>query len=68
MNSVALKAIADIKIQAIMFNMDIDWETFGLVPKTKNTEDPVWLLKWKTIRQESDFDELIDIDWEDNGR
>ncbi len=56
--------VADLKIQAIMFDMDIEWETLVLVPKVKVVPEPFWLERWKIKRAESDFDELIDIDRE----
>ena len=62
------KAYADMQIQAIMFNMDIDWETLTLTEKVKVEPEPRWLIGWKAKREESDFNELMDIDWEDNGR
>jgi len=39
------KKINDLKIQAMLFDMDIDWETASLVPKRK--VEKTWLDKWK---------------------
>lgn len=50
------KAIADIKVRAMMFDMDIDWETAQLVPKRKEVQDPQWLTNFKNKRDESDND------------
>lgn len=42
-----LKSVLDdLKIQAMLFNMDIDIETLSLEPKLKD-ETPVWLKRWK---------------------
>ncbi len=50
------KAIADIKVRAMMFDMDVDWETVTLVPKQKQTQDPQWLINFKNKREQSDND------------
>lgn len=57
------KKIANLKIQAMMFDMDIDYETLELVPKQKDTT-PIWIKIWRDKRDESDFDENFDIDKE----
>lgn len=41
------KAVADLKIQAMMFSMDIDWETLALIPLRKKEEPPIWVKKWQ---------------------
>lgn len=46
------KAIADIKVRAMMFDMDVDWETVTLVPKQKQTQDPQWLINFKNKREQ----------------
>lgn len=55
----------DLKIQAMLFDMDIDFETFELVPKRKKYEVPKWVERWKEKRAEADFDEYFDIDRSD---
>lgn len=52
----------DLKAQADMFGMDIDIETWSLVPKIPVTY--TWLDRWLDKRAEGDFDELMDIDRE----
>lgn len=58
------KAVADIQIQSMMFDMAIDWETFELIPKAKKDTTPIWIKKWRDNREASDFDEQFDIDQE----
>ena len=44
---VSLKALsADLKVQAMMFDMDIDWETLELTAKN-DYKEAVWLTRWK---------------------
>lgn len=47
------KKIADLRVQAMMFDMDIDWELLELVPKTQQKE-AVWLTRWLNRFHESD--------------
>lgn len=47
------KKYADLQIQAMLFNMDIDIETWSLVPKVKHQE-PKWLANWKDKVSEGD--------------
>lgn len=61
-------ALANVQIQAMMFDMDIDYETLTLQPKKKTVEDPYWLVKFKDQRANADFDTNFDIDRDDNGR
>lgn len=68
MDAQAIKVLANIQVQAMMFDMDIDYETLALVPKKKVVEDPFWLVKFKDQRANADFDTNIDIDRDDNGR
>lgn len=42
-----VKAVADLTIQSMMFDMDIDWETLSLIQKKPKIEEPFWLRKWK---------------------
>lgn len=56
--------IADLKIQAMLFDMDIDYETMSLVPK-QTYKEAVWLTRWKDKQADADFDTNIDIDKDD---
>lgn len=58
------KILADLEVQAVMFDMEVDWETLTLVPKKKKIEAPVWIRRWRENRENADFDEYIDIDRE----
>lgn len=42
----ALKAVADLMVQAMMFDMQVDWETGTLIPKSTFVA-PFWLTNWK---------------------
>jgi len=44
---------ADLQIQAMMFDMDIDIETWSLVPKQKKINKP-WLDRWMNKFHEAD--------------
>lgn len=59
------RKVADLKIQAMMFDMDIDWETLEVVPKSKTEPEAIWLTRWKEKVEQSDFDTNFDIDWSD---
>lgn len=53
----------ELQVQAMLFDMDIDLETFQLVPK-ETYQRPEGLIRWADKQDESDFDILIDIgDW-----
>lgn len=67
-NDIVRAALANVQLQAIMFDMDIDYETLALVPKKKVVEEPYWLVRFKDQRANADFDTNIDIDRDDNGR
>lgn len=41
-----MEVLADLQIQAMMFDMDIDLETASLVEKRKDNQ-PMWLKAWK---------------------
>lgn len=47
------KTLADLHIQAMLFDMDVDWETLQLAPKSDYTA-PMWLTRWKEKVAESD--------------
>jgi len=60
------ETIADLKIQAMLFGMDIDLETLSLVPKTRQ-EASTWLTRWKEKVAESDRPQTLgleDVDYE----
>lgn len=57
----AVSKYADLQVQSMMFDMDIDVETWSLVPKAKD-ETPIWIKRWRENRESADFDELMDID------
>lgn len=50
--------LADLKIQAMIFDMDIDIETWSLIPKS-DYKEPYWLSRWKAKQEERDY---MDID------
>jgi hypothetical protein len=45
---------ADLKIQAMMFDLDVDWESLELTPKRTDTQ-PFWVKNWKDKLNESDY-------------
>lgn len=47
------KTVADLLVQAMMFDMGIDWETGLLVPKQQDNT-PFWLKRWKENQQGGD--------------
>lgn len=51
--SQAIAKYADLQIQAIMFDMDIDIETWTLIPK-ETYREPFWLTGWKEKIEQSD--------------
>ncbi len=59
----ALRKYDDLSVQAILFDMEIDIETWSLVPKVKE-ERMQWQINYKERRSEQDFDEYFDIDKE----
>lgn len=46
--------VDDLKIQAMMFDMDIDWEAASLMPKRKD-ETPFWVKRWQEKQAGSDY-------------
>ena len=52
-DNAGLKTLADLRIQAMMFDMAVDLETASLVPKTAETA-PKWLTRWKEKMADSD--------------
>lgn len=69
MNDLVNKKVADIKIQSMMFDMDIDWETLELIPKTKETT-PIWIKRWREKQDNSDYmlDGSDDQEWSEDER
>lgn len=61
--SQATKVLDDLKIQAIMFDMDIDIEALRLQPKN-NYKEAFWLTRWKEQQNGADFDNRLDADQE----
>lgn len=55
--------LADLKVKAMLFNMDIDWEILDLVPKASQ-KAPNWLTRWKNKQAEADFDNALDAEQE----
>ena len=47
------KRLDELRVQAMMFDMDIDYETLSLMPKHKDTT-PIWLKIWKEKVDASD--------------
>lgn len=56
MNDQIIKVRDDLLIQAMMFDMDIDWETLELVEKKKPVESKKpWLDKWLDQQSNADY-------------
>lgn len=55
--------LADLAVQAMIFDMDIDIEALVLTPKS-DYKEPFWITNWKEKRDDSDFNENFDIDRE----
>lgn len=53
----------DLKVQAMLFDMEVDLEAFDLVAKRKD-DRPGWQIRWNDKRNQGDFDEYTDIDQE----
>lgn len=51
---VVTDTLNELKIQAMMFDMDIDIEIWGLVPKRKDLT-PIWIKRWREKFEESDY-------------
>lgn len=56
-----LEKVADLKVKALIFDMDVDIETLTLVPKSTYKE-PSWIARWKEKQHDEDFDTQFDID------
>lgn len=57
------KALTDLEVKAMMFDMDIDIETWSLVPKNKYAE-PIWITRWKEKEHGADTDNRLDY-WDE---
>lgn len=55
------KALAELKIQAMMFDMDIDIETWSLVPKSTYIKQK-WLEDWKDKVANSDRPQTLGLE------
>lgn len=49
------KALNDLNIQSMLFDMDIDIETWSLVPKS-NYKEEAWITRWKDKQSGADYD------------
>lgn len=47
-------ALNDLRLKAMLFDMDIDIETWSLMPKSEEEQQPVWLKKWKEKEHNGD--------------
>lgn len=45
--------LADLRVQSMMFDMDIDIETWSIVEKSEDKE-AYWLTKWKEKQEKGD--------------
>jgi hypothetical protein len=57
------KAFAALQIKSMIFDMDMDIETWSLVPKRTDQDEP-WLTKWKEKEHGKDFDNRLDAEQE----
>ena len=48
------EVVDDLRVQAMMFDMEVDWETLTLVPKSEEEDQPIWLKKWKEKEHNGD--------------
>jgi len=53
----------DLNVQAMLFDMDIDIESWSLTPKDNYKEAP-WLTRWKGAEHAKDADNRFDYDQE----
>lgn len=59
-----LSIINELRVQAMVFDMDIDIETMSLVPKTES-RTPEWLKKWKEkVHNGDNHDPRFEVDLE----
>ena len=50
----ALSILADLKVQAMLFDMDIDIETVSLTEAVKQPKPAIWLTMWKDRVNQAD--------------
>lgn len=62
--TIAQRKLADLKIQAMILDMDVDIETWKLVPKVEDLK-PEWSKRWLDKRNQLDYDEYFDVDREE---
>lgn len=48
------KRVADLYIQSMLFDMDIDWERLTLCEKS-DYKEPFWLTRWKDEMEQADY-------------
>lgn len=60
-NQYDFSKLNDLKVQAMLFDMEIDFETFDLVARRKD-DRPDWQIRWNDKRSKGDFDERFDVD------
>lgn len=58
------KALANLRVQAMIFDMEVDIETMSLVPKKPPVIEPFWIRRWRENREAADFNETMDVDQE----
>lgn len=71
MNDAIIRVRDDLLIQAMMFDMDIDWEALELVEKKKTeVSKKPWLDKWLIKQSNADYmqDGSDDQEYDDDGR
>jgi hypothetical protein len=56
-NEQLLEAYAELQVQAMIFDMDVDIETWTLVPKSTYKE-PRWITVWKEKQYGADHDDV----------
>lgn len=52
-----LDILDDLTVQSMIFDMDIDYETLTLQPKS-DYQEPFWLTRWKEKESGKDFDNI----------
>lgn len=53
----------DLRVQAMILDMEVDLETFELVERSDYVK-PKWIERYELKRDDSDFNEYFDIDKE----
>lgn len=56
-----IEILSDLKIQAMLFDLDIDIESLSLVPKSREIA-PKWLTSWKEKVAESDRPQTLGLE------